>query len=83
MFKRKQEKEKSTGSGMKKGQRRFILSVTIPMVLYMSVGVFTLLWAVILIFFKYSPARAGGPILGLGGSNPFVGLMHFKNMFTG
>lgn len=80
---RKREKERKQDSGLKKGQRRFVLSVTIPMVLYMSIGVFTLVWAFILIFFKYSPARAGGPILGLGGSNPFVGLQHFQNMFTG
>ncbi len=83
MFKRRQKKENNRGSGLKIGQRRFVLSVTIPMVLYMSIGLFTLLWAFILMFFKYSPARAGGPFLGLGGSNPFVGLQHFQNMFTG
>jgi ABC-type sugar transport system permease subunit len=33
--------------------------------------------------FEYSPGRAGGPILGLGGSNPFVGLEHFRNMIGG
>ena len=83
MLKRKREKEKTTGSGLRRGQRRFVLSVTIPMILYESIGVFSLLWAFILIFFKYSPGRAGGLILGLGGSNPFVGLQHFQNMFTG
>ena len=82
MFKRRQEKEKKRG-GLKRGQRRFVLSVTIPMIIYESIGVFTLLWAFTLIFFKYSPGRAGGPILGLGGSNPFVGLQHFQNMLTG
>jgi multiple sugar transport system permease protein/raffinose/stachyose/melibiose transport system permease protein len=83
MFKRNQKKTERHESGLKKGQRRFILSVTIPMILYESIGVFTLLWAFVLMFFKYSPGRAGGPILGLGGSNPFVGLQHFQNMFTG
>ena len=83
MFKRKREKDKNRPSGLKTGQRRFVLSVTIPMIIYESIGVFTLLWAFTLIFFKYSPGRAGGPILGLGGSNPFVGLQHFQNMFTG
>jgi len=83
MLKRKQEKAKKQVSGLRKGQRRFILGVTIPMILYEAIGVFTLLWAIILMFFKYSPGRKGGPILGLGGSNPFVGLMHFQNMFTG
>jgi ABC-type sugar transport system permease subunit len=83
MFKRNREKTKNKGGGLKAGQHRFILSVTIPMIAYEAIGVFTLLWAFVLIFFKYSPGRAGGPILGLGGSNPFVGLQHFLNMFTG
>jgi ABC-type sugar transport system permease subunit len=83
MFKRYRERGTNKGGGLKAGKRRFILSVTTPMILYEALGVFTLLWAFILIFFKYSPGRAGGPILGLGGSNPFVGLQHFQNMFTG
>jgi ABC-type sugar transport system permease subunit len=83
MFKRYRERETNKGGGLKVGKRRFILSVTTPMILYEAIGVFTLLWAFVLIFFKYSPGRAGGPILGLGGSNPFVGLQHFQNMFTG
>jgi multiple sugar transport system permease protein len=37
----------------------------------------------VLMFYEYSPGRAGGPILGLGGSNPFVGLEHFRNMIDG
>jgi len=83
MFKRNRMKSKNKGGGLRVGQRHFILSVIIPMILYEVIGIFTLLWAFILIFFKYSPGRAGGPILGLGGSNPFVGLQHFQNMFTG
>ncbi len=69
--------------GLAAGQRRFILSVTIPTVLYTSIGIFTIAWALMLMFFKYSAGRAGGPILGLGGSNPFVGLEHFSNMVDG
>jgi len=83
MFKPKRTKEHKLGSGIKTGQRRFVLGVTIPMILYEFIGLFTLVWAFSLMFFKYSPGRKGGPILGLGGSNPFVGLMHFQNMFTG
>jgi multiple sugar transport system permease protein len=70
--------------GIRVGQRRFIFGVVSPTVLY-SVG-FTLLaiiWALALMFFDYSPGRAGGPILGLGGNNPYVGLQHFANMLSG
>jgi len=69
--------------GLWVSQRRFVLSVTIPMILYGSIGVLTIAWALVLMFFEYSPGRAGGPILGLGGSNPFVGLEHFGNMIDG
>lgn len=69
--------------GLWVSQRRFILSVTIPMILYGGIGLFTIGWALVLAFFDYSPGRAGGPILGLGGSNPFVGLKHFANMIDG
>jgi multiple sugar transport system permease protein len=70
-------------SGLAVAKRRFVLSVTIPAALYASIGLLTLAWALVLIFFEYSPGRAGGPILGLGGSNPFVGLEHFQNMIDG
>ena len=83
MFKRNRVKSKNKGGGLRTGKRHFILSVTIPMILYEAIGIFTLLWAFILIFFKYSSGRAGSSILGLGGSNPFVGLQNFQNMFTG
>ncbi len=69
--------------GVKAGQHRFVLAVSIPVILYEAIGIFTLGWALALMFFKYSPGRAGGPILGLGGSNPFVGLEHFRNMING
>lgn len=83
MFKRNPGSRKQKRGGLAAGQRRFVLSVTIPMILYESIGILTLLWAFILIFFKYSPGRAGGPVLGLGGSNPFIGLQHFANMING
>jgi multiple sugar transport system permease protein len=69
--------------GVKAGQRRFILTVSVPVVLYEAIGIFTIGWALVLMFFEYSPGRLGGPILGLGGSNPFVGLDHFRNMVNG
>ena len=77
--------QRQTGKrgGLWVSQRRFVLSVTIPMILYGSIGVLTIAWALVLMFFEYSPGRAGGPILGLGGSNPFVGLEHFGNMIDG
>jgi multiple sugar transport system permease protein len=83
MLKRNQAKAKKQESGLRKGQQRFILSITVPMIIYETIGVFTLIFAFALIFFKYSAGRAGGPIFGFGGSNPFVGLQHFQNMFTG
>jgi multiple sugar transport system permease protein len=72
-----------TRGGLRVSQRRFVLGVTIPMILYGSIGLLTIAWALALIFFDYSPGRAGGPVLGLGGSNPFVGLKHFGNMIDG
>ena len=78
-----QKGNKKQRSGLAAGQRRFILSVSIPILLYESIGIFTLVWAFVLMFFKYSPGRVGGPILGLGGSNPFIGLQHFVNMING
>ena len=69
--------------GVKAGQRRFVLGVTIPAALYTAIGIFSLGWGLALMSFKYSPGRLGGPVLGLGGSNPFVGLEHFRNMVRG
>jgi ABC-type sugar transport system permease subunit len=64
-------------------KRRFVLGVTVPLLLYESLGVLILGWAFVLMFFDYSSGRVGGPILGLGGSNPFVGLRHFVEMIQG
>ncbi|HIE37741.1 MAG TPA: sugar ABC transporter permease [Anaerolineales bacterium] len=74
---------KKRRGGLAVAQHRFVLGVTVPMILYGSIGVLTIGWAMVLMFFKYSPGRAGGSILGLGGSNPFVGLEHFRNMISG
>lgn len=70
-------------SGLAAQKRSFVLSVAIPTLLYEALGVLTIGWALALMFFEYGPGRAGGPILGLGGSNPFVGLEHFRNMISG
>jgi ABC-type sugar transport system permease subunit len=64
-------------------KHRFVLGITVPLLLYESLGVFVLGWAFVLMFFDYSSGRVGGPILGLGGSNPFVGLDHFVEMIRG
>jgi multiple sugar transport system permease protein len=74
---------KKRRGGLAAGQRRFILGVTIPTILYGGIGLLTAGWALALMLFEYSPGRAGGPVLGLGGSNPFVGLEHFRNMISG
>lgn len=70
-------------SGLALAKGRFVLGVTVPLLLYESLGVFVLGWAFVLMFFDYSSGRAGGAILGLGGSNPFVGLDHFIEMIRG
>ena len=70
-------------SGLAAQKRSFVLGVAIPTLIYESLGVLTIGWALALMFFEYGPGRAGGPILGLGGSNPFVGLEHFRNMISG
>ena len=61
--------------------RGFVAGTVTPLLFYLLVlSVFPLLWAFLLAFFEYSPRRIGGPILGLGGDNPFVGLQHFQTM---
>jgi ABC-type sugar transport system permease subunit len=75
-------KRKSKG-GLVISKRRWVTSVTVPLLLYESLGLFVLCWAFVLMFFDYSPGRLGGPILGLGGSNPFIGLGHFIEMIKG
>jgi ABC-type sugar transport system permease subunit len=74
---------KRSRSGLAISKHRFVLGITVPLLLYESLGVFVLGWAFVLMFFDYSSGRVGGPILGLGGSNPFVGLDHFAEMIRG
>ncbi|HLE51904.1 MAG: hypothetical protein A2Z49_00490 [Chloroflexi bacterium RBG_19FT_COMBO_56_12] len=69
--------------GRDSAQKQFIFSAVTPLVLYM--GFFTLfpmLWGLALAFFEYSARRSGGPVLGLGGDNPFVGLQNFGDMLN-
>jgi ABC-type sugar transport system permease subunit len=64
--------------------RGFVAGTVTPMVFYLAtMSVLPLLWAFVLAFFDYSPRRVGGPILGLGGENPFVGLEYFSQMLSG
>ncbi len=69
--------------GLAIAKGRFVLSVTVPLLVYESLGLFVIGWAFVLMFYNYSSGRLGGPILGLGGTNPFVGLGNFIEMFSG
>jgi len=69
------------GKGRNGSKRSFVTTAVVPMVLYLAFfSIFPILWAAALAFFEYSARRQGGPILGLGGDNPFVGLQHFRAM---
>jgi ABC-type sugar transport system permease subunit len=64
-------------------QRRFLTWTVLPLVLYMSFWtLFPLLWGFALSFFDYSSRRAGGPFLGFGGDNPFIGLQNYISMLN-
>ena len=70
------------GQGRDGAKRIFIISAVTPMVLYAAFWILLpILWAATLGFFEYSARRDGGPFLGLGGDNPFVGVQHYLNMF--
>ncbi|HLE14132.1 MAG TPA: sugar ABC transporter permease, partial [Anaerolineales bacterium] len=67
--------------GRDAAQRAFVVSAVTPLLLYMSFfTLFPMVWGLALAFFDYSARRSGGPILGLGGDNPFVGLQNFRDM---
>lgn len=69
--------------GRNASERKFLASALIPLLLYMAFWtLLPIVWAFVLAFFDYSARRQGGPILGLGGDNPFVGLQHFQNMLN-
>jgi multiple sugar transport system permease protein len=62
----------------------FVAGTITPLTFYLlMLSILPLAWAIILAFFDYSPRRVGGPILGLGGENPFVGLQYFQTMISG
>ncbi len=64
-------------------QHIFAGTTVTPVMIYMML--FTLLpmlWGVLITFFRYSPTRAGGPFLGLGGGNPFVGIENYLDLFS-
>lgn len=64
--------------------RGFVAGTVTPVIFYLvTLSIFPLLWAFVLAFFDYSPRRVGGPILGLGGENPFVGIEYFQQMISG
>ena len=63
MLKPIRKREKRTQGGLAIAKGRFVLGVTIPLLLYESLGIFVLLWAFVLMFFDYSSGRVGGPIL--------------------
>ncbi len=70
-------------SGRNKAQSLFVASGLTPIMLYMLF--WTLLpmaFALLLALFKYSATRTGGPLLGFGEDNPFIGLRHFQNMLS-
>jgi ABC-type sugar transport system permease subunit len=68
-------------TGRNRAQSLFVGSTLTPLMLYMLFWtILPVVWAVVLVFFRYSATRSGGPILGLGGDNPFIGLGHFQNM---
>ncbi len=71
------------GSGMRAGQTGFVIGSMTPLMAYMLFfALLPMIWALVLGFFDYSPARAGGGFLGLGGANPFIGLSNYKAMFA-
>jgi ABC-type sugar transport system permease subunit len=68
-------------TGRNRAQSLFVGSTLTPLMLYMLFWtILPMVWAVVLVFFRYSATRSGGSILGLGGDNPFIGLGHFQNM---
>lgn len=70
-------------SSHNRGRSLFVAGALTPLMVYMLFWTLVpMVWALFLAFFDYSPARVGGELLGFGGSNPFVGLAHFREMFS-
>lgn len=69
-------------SRLEVSRQRFAYGTLAPIGLYMLVfALLPMVWALMLGFFDYSPARAGSGPLGLGGANPFVGFENYQAMF--
>jgi multiple sugar transport system permease protein/raffinose/stachyose/melibiose transport system permease protein len=69
--------------GRDSAKRKFIFASVTPLVLYMAFWtLLPMMWGLALAFFEYSSRRAGGPVLGLGGDNPFIGIRHFQDMLN-
>lgn len=72
----------ATPGSQQRSQRRFAFSVMTPIMIYLMIfSLLPMIWAVILGFFDYSPARVGGVFFGLGESNPFIGINNYLDMF--
>lgn len=66
-----------------RNQSLFVSSVLMPLLFFMAIWIFIpILWVFIMAFFNYSPLADGGSFLGLGGENNFVGIEHFRTMFS-
>ena len=64
-------------------QNQFAGRTLTPIMLYMIFfTIIPMLWGILITFFRYSPTRAGGGFLGLGGANPFVGLENYLDLFN-
>lgn len=75
-------KRSSKFSVLERVKNKFVSRSLTPIMAYMLFfSLLPMIWAVILGFFSYSPVRAGGGFLGLGGQNPFVGLDNYRAMF--
>jgi ABC-type sugar transport system permease subunit len=70
-------------NGRNRAQSIFVGTALTPLMLYMLFWTaLPVIWVILLTMFEYSATRKGGPILGLGGDNPFIGLDHFRNMLS-
>ncbi|MBN2499140.1 MAG: sugar ABC transporter permease [Anaerolineales bacterium] len=79
----KQGKQSRKLGGRDSAKITFLGFTVTPLILYMTFWTaFPMIWGLALAFFEYSARRQGGPILGLGGDNPFVGLRHFRDMLN-
>jgi len=64
-------------------QQAFAARTLTPIMLYtIFFSILPMLWAIVLSFYNYSPVRKGDGLLGLGGTNPFIGLGNYIAMFA-